>query len=118
MKVVYDMMQMAPEAYKNNILPWFLMPAKLTSLAKHPWTFITYMFTNIGVITTLTNMLWLWAFGSILQNIAGNKKIFPVYIYGGVAGAVAFIAANYFIPSLKPLLPFHRLDHKPRPPRE
>jgi hypothetical protein len=46
-------------------------------------------------------MLWLWAFGSILQSIAGNKKLIPIYIYGGLVGALFFILANTFIPALR-----------------
>ena len=49
-------------------------------------------------------MLWLWAFGSILQDMAGNKKIIPIYLYGGVAGAIVFIATNYAIPQLRTVI--------------
>ncbi len=55
-------------------------------------------------------MLWLWAFGSILQDMAGNKKLIPIYLYGGVAGAIVFIASNYAIPSLRPLIGSSFLD--------
>jgi Uncharacterized membrane protein (homolog of Drosophila rhomboid) len=66
-----------------------------------PWTVLSYMFVHTGFIYTLVNMLWLWAFGSILQSISGNKKIIPIYLYGGLAGAVVFIATSYAIPQLK-----------------
>jgi hypothetical protein len=52
----------------------------------------------------LSNMLWLWAFGFILQELTGNKKLIPIYIYGGLAGALAFIMANYLIPPLYPFI--------------
>ena len=52
------------------------------------------------ILIAFTNMLWLWAFGSILQDMAGNKKIIPIYLYGGLAGAVVFIATSYAIPQL------------------
>ncbi len=48
-------------------------------------------------------MLWLWAFGYILQEMTGNDKLIPVYIYGGVFGGIVFIAANYLIPPLRVL---------------
>ncbi len=106
LQIIYYMTQAAPGSFENNVLPLFIMPAKLSELAQKPWTVLTYMFIHIKVITVITNMLWLWAFGSILQGITGNRKIIPVYIYGGIAGAVAFIAANYLIPSLKPAIDF------------
>lgn len=104
-QVIYYMIpSAAPGSYENKILPLFLMPANLSGLAYTPWTVLTHMFTHTGFITILTNMLWLWAFGSILQSIAGNRKLIPLYIYGGLAGAVAFIAANYLMPQLKPAI--------------
>jgi len=102
MQIIYYTMQSPPGSFESNLLPWFIMPAKLSALLQKPWTVFTYMFVHMRVITILTSMLWLWAFGSILQSITGNRKIIPVYIYGGIAGAVAFVAANYLLPQLKP----------------
>ena len=81
-QIIYYIIQSTPGSFESNILPLFIMPAKLSALAQKPWTVFTYMFTHIGVINVITNMLWLWAFGSILQSIAGNRKLIPVYIYG------------------------------------
>jgi hypothetical protein len=47
-------------------------------------------------------MLWLYAFGYIMQDLSGNRLIFPIYIYGALAGAVFFIIALYSIPVLQP----------------
>ncbi len=100
-KIVFYITQSPAGAFENSVLPWFIMPANISSIAHKPWTVLSHFFTHIGVIITITNMLWLWTFGSILQNVAGNKKVIPVYIYGGLAGAAAFITATYFIPPLQ-----------------
>ena len=100
-QVIYYMVQSSANSFGSDILPWFIMPAKLSLLAKVPWTFFSSMFFHTGIILTFTNMLWLWAFGSIFQDIAGNNKIIPVYIYGGLAGAIIFIVSNYAIPQLR-----------------
>ena len=100
-QVIYYMIQSSNSAFEYEILRWFILPAKLSSLAKMPWTVLSYMFVHTGIIYTLINMIWLWAFGSILQDFSGNKKIIPVYLYGGFAGAVIFIAANYAFPQLR-----------------
>ena len=103
-KVVYFFFQANEAAFISQILPYFEMPAQLTKLSERPWTILTYMFTHIGVMQVLSNMLWLWAFGYILQELTGNKKIIPIYIYGGLAGALAFSLANYLIPPLRPFI--------------
>jgi hypothetical protein len=53
-----------------------------------------------GVWHILGNLLWLWAFGYILQDLTGNRKIIPVFIYGALAGAIAYMLAFNFIPPL------------------
>jgi Rhomboid family len=60
---------------------------------------LSYMFSDIDVFRAISNMLWLWAFGGILQNLTGNKKLIPVYLYGGLAGALFFIIANSVSPA-------------------
>ncbi len=100
-KIIYYVTQSLPGAFENEILPWFVMPAKLITLAHYPWTILTSMFTHTGVVATITNMLWLWMFGFIFQSIAGNRKLIPIYLYGGLVGAIFFITATYAIPSLR-----------------
>jgi membrane associated rhomboid family serine protease len=82
----------------------FYLPAGLGTLANRPWTIVTYMFSDVELFRAISNMLWLWAFGGILQNLTGNKKLIPVYLYGGFAGAVFFIAATYLIPTNKAII--------------
>ncbi len=92
--------------FNQRVLWWFALPADLHTLVRRPWTIITHMFTHVGVWHALGNMLWLWVFGYILQDLTGNKKIFPVYFYGALGGALAFILAYNFLPALKPALPY------------
>lgn len=101
-QVAYFFYQQTPELYTVQIVQWFELPANLTKLSEKPWTILTYMFSDTGnnLIRIFSNMLWLWAFGYILQEMTGNDKIIPIYIYGGLLGAVFFILANYLIPPI------------------
>ncbi len=101
LKVVYYFFQKDEAVFSNQVVQYFELPGQLTKLTERPWTILTYMFSQISVLQILSNMLWLWSFGFILQELTGNKKLIPVYIYGGLAGAVVFIIANYAIPSLR-----------------
>lgn len=99
-QVIYQMSGSNTMVFQYEVLRWAILPAKLSTLAYEPWAIFTFMFVHTGVIMTIVNLLWLWAFGSILQNVAGNRVIFPLYIYGGFAGAIFFIASSYAIPQL------------------
>ena len=99
-KAAYFFYQKPPEMFYAQTVQWFQLPASLTKLGERPWTLFTAMFSDVAVFRILSNMLWLWAFGSILQGVAANKRVIPVYLYGGFAGALFFILANNLIPSL------------------
>jgi membrane associated rhomboid family serine protease len=89
-------------AFDAKAMPYFSMPAQLGLLSERPWTFITYMFTDDRVIRMISNMLWLWAFGRIMQELTGNSKLIPIFIYGGLLGALFFIIAHYVFPQIAP----------------
>ena len=109
-KVVYRFQyanaEAAIAAYNNNILNWFTLPASGERILSRPWTILTHMFVHDGVWHVFGNMLWLWGFGYILQDLTGNRKIVPVFIYGALAGALAFILSYNFLPGLKEQLPY------------
>jgi membrane associated rhomboid family serine protease len=100
-EVIYYMIGSTSVAYQYQILRFFILPAKLSTLAVMPWTLLSYMFVHTGIIHILVTMLWLWVFGSIFQTISDNSKIIPLYIYGGFAGAIIFIGVNYMLPNLR-----------------
>jgi membrane associated rhomboid family serine protease len=91
--------------YSTNFLQWVGLPADTGKLIVRPWTILTHMFVHDSIWHIIGNMIWLWVFGYIFQDFTGNKKIIPVYIYGALAGALAFILAYNFLPALKPGLP-------------
>ena len=70
----------------------FLVTPTFKQALYQPWSIITYSFFHFDFLTILSNMLWLWCFGSILQSLAGNRHTFPVYLYGAFSGALAFMA--------------------------
>jgi membrane associated rhomboid family serine protease len=90
--------------FYSQVVNWFYLPANVAKLSSRPWTVLTYMFSDVELFRAISNMLWLWAFGGILQNLTGNKKLIPVYLYGGFAGAIFFIAASYLIPANKAII--------------
>lgn len=106
-QVVYFFMQQNAAVYNAEVVQWFALPANLTRLSERPWTIITYMFSDTGqnIIRFISNMIWLWAFGYLLLQMAGNDKLIPIYIYGGVLGGIVFILAHYLIPPLQSSTP-------------
>jgi membrane associated rhomboid family serine protease len=103
--VVYLLSDLNPQAYTTNVQNWFALPAGLDKLSTRPWTILTYMFSDQHVFRFIGNMFWLWGFGYILQDLTGNRKLVPIYLYGGVAGAFLYVVAFALLPGLKGQLP-------------
>ena len=87
--------------FRQDILKWVTLPGEMGQFLRRPWTLFTHMFSHEQVWHIIANMLWLWAFGYIFQDLTGNKKVVPLFIYGGLAGAAAFMLAFNFIPALQ-----------------
>jgi membrane associated rhomboid family serine protease len=90
--------------FNTHVMSWFTLPADVHKIAARPWTILTHMFVHDGLWHVFGNMIWLWTFGYILQDLTGNRKIFPVFLYGALGGAIAFVLAYNFLPALKPNL--------------
>lgn len=67
-------------------------------LLVRPWTVVTYMFTQFEVTHILFNMLWLYWFGTIFLQVMPSRRVLPLYLYGGLAGAIFFIVAGLTMP--------------------
>lgn len=86
--------------FHEDIYNNLALPGSFSGFIRKPWTLITHMFYHDGVWHIIGNMLWLWMFGYLFHDLTGNRKIIPVYIYGALGGAIAFMLAYNFIPSL------------------
>jgi membrane associated rhomboid family serine protease len=92
--VTYDTDAVAQQPFANDILGNLFVPASPSAFIMKAWTVLTFMFAQFGFWGLFSSMLWLWAFGQIFQLIAGSDKVFPVYIYSGVVGAVCFVISS------------------------
>ena len=83
----------------TTVISNLAVPASVGALALKPWTPVTYMFTHQGFIHLLFNLLWLWWFGKIFLAYLDQRKLLSLYILGGLAGAVLYIAVFNFFPA-------------------
>jgi membrane associated rhomboid family serine protease len=100
-KVLYLINNSTTADFSEQILTWFSVPAQPEVFATRPWTLLISMFTQVSVLHLVSSVLWLWSFGYILQDLAGNKKLIPLYIYGGLAGAIFYVLTLNLIPAFR-----------------
>lgn len=96
--VAYLLSGSSEAEYLTAIFNWFCLPSDPVRILGQPWSIITYMFVHHGVWHFLGNILWLWAFGYILQDLMGNRKLIPLFLYGGLAGALLYVVSFNIFP--------------------
>jgi membrane associated rhomboid family serine protease len=74
------------------------LPASLPELAQRPWTLFTYFFTHELPFHALFNMLFLYWFGRLVDEYLGNRRVINLYLLGGLAGGLAYIAIYNLVP--------------------
>lgn len=89
---VYGLSHLSEEKFYSNIFQWFAQPGDPTTFMTRPWTMISAAFTHLDFFLLLSNMLWLWTYGYIFQDLTGNRSIIPLYLYGAMAGSLFFLA--------------------------
>src|SRR4030095_12263492 len=92
------------EGFFSHVYKYFVLPANPENLAWRPWTLISFMFTDQQLFRFISNMFWLWSFGYILQDLTGNRKLIPIYLYGGIGGAIIYVLAHLLVPNARTMI--------------
>jgi membrane associated rhomboid family serine protease len=84
----------------NIWISYLELPAFLQTLLKQPWSIITYMFMHHDFIHLIFNLLTLYWFGKMFIGYFSQKQLVGLYFLGGIGGALFYILAYNFVPSL------------------
>jgi hypothetical protein len=93
-KSVYSLSRIPEDIFLKNVYSWFTVPSDWQKFLYRPWTLMTAPFVQIDFILLLTSLFWLWTFGRIFQDLTGNRRIIPLFIYGGLLGAIVFLITS------------------------
>ncbi len=99
-KIIYYLSEIPIEFFYKQVFDWFTLPAMVDGFLSKPWVIFTYMFTHESIWGLISSLLWLWAFGYILQDLTGNNKLIPIYLYGGLSGGIVFLINVNLVPAL------------------
>lgn len=73
---------------------WIGLSAQWDVLFQRPWTILSYMFVHYSIWHLLVNLVWLWMFGKVLELTMRDPYVWCIYLAGGIAGAVFYVAAG------------------------
>jgi membrane associated rhomboid family serine protease len=86
------------QVHNLEIITYLGVPSSIHKLLNMPWTIFTYMFTHEGFFHILFNMLLLYIGGSLFREYLNEKKLLSTYIFGGIFGALFYIASYNIFP--------------------
>ncbi|SFE70706.1 Membrane associated serine protease, rhomboid family [Chitinophaga sp. CF118] len=99
-EIIYNIEGNTTERFNQEVLSRVTLPASIPKLLHSPWTIITSLFAHNSFWMIVSNMIWLWCFGTLLQGLAGHRRILPLYLYSGLCGIVFYLLGMQFIPAL------------------
>lgn len=75
-----------------------MIPGSVQAFLHKPWTLFTYFFAHDDIFHILYNMLFLYWFGRLIDEYLGNRRLVGLYVMGGVAGGVLYLAIYNTVP--------------------
>lgn len=92
----------ANEQGKLNALSFLVMPLDGATFIIRPWTLLTHLFVNIKFLPGLINLIALFFFGKMFADFVGMHRLWPVFIYSGICGAVLAFGASLAVYGIHP----------------
>lgn len=82
--------------FEIYIVPNISLP-QVSAFPQKWWTVFVYGIIHVPntFMNMLTNMLWLYCFGSVVQMLVGKNHIVPLFLYSIVCGGLFYLGAQY-----------------------
>ncbi len=103
-RVSFLLTNTALDFFNDYILNKLSIPTHFKTFLFQPWSIITHIFVKLDFMQLFTNMIWLWIFGSVIEDLKGNYRIIPIYLVGGMfSGFVLMLFSTFFIKTELPI---------------
>ena len=86
-------------AYGQVVDQWVVQQLWLVPAAARPWTYLTSMFVHANFFHLLGNMLYLFLFGSCVEDTLGRLRFIIFYLLGGLFAVLVHILCSLGHPS-------------------
>lgn len=89
------------DAIQRVVKTYLSLNSDILTTLKRLWVLITHMFVHFSLLHFAMNMLVLYWFGRIFGDLLGDRRVVPLYLLGGLMGALFYlIGINFIYPSL------------------
>ncbi|MEO6191253.1 MAG: rhomboid family intramembrane serine protease [Saprospiraceae bacterium] len=84
--------------FENPILKYISLSSSWSFDLTHIWVWITHLFTHQGFFHILFNMLNLYWFGMIVEDLIGKKHAITIFFEAGLMGGIFFLLSCSLLP--------------------
>jgi len=85
----------------HPLLRWLSLSSSWHDDLIHPWVWLTHLFTHQSFFHLLWNMLSLYWFGMIVEDLIGQRHAIRIFALAGLAGALLFMLSCEILPWMK-----------------
>lgn len=85
----------------HPLLKWLSLSSSWYDDLIHPWVWLTHLFTHQSFFHLLWNMLSLYWFGMIVEDLIGQRHAIRIFVLAGLAGALLFMLSCAIFPWMK-----------------
>jgi len=87
----------------ENFIKHFYLPSNFTEFLFQPWSIISFQFFHSlgNPFHIIFNLLWLYWFGRTFNFYFGGKRVWFLYLMGGMIGGILFMVSYNIFPVFK-----------------
>lgn len=90
--------------FGSTFLSKLMLYSDLSKLLTQPWSILTYMFVHVSFWHIVFNLLVLYWFGRIFEDLVSSSRLIPVFIIGGLVGGLVFLLTSNLFPVFNTVL--------------
>ncbi len=99
LNIAWFIQRVSPLPINKFLLEYvFTMNSHWSVALSRPWTLITSYFSHEDLGHIFWNMLGLYYFGRVIEEMLGHKRVFSIYILGGLVASLSILLLYNTIP--------------------
>lgn len=96
-KVILIIVSDNPGGVANQMWPYIGL-GNFDEWIRRPWTLLSYSLVEEGILSMLTNLIWMYLFGSVVQTLIGYKEIIPLFFFSQIGIGILLIIMSFALP--------------------
>lgn len=100
LSVILIVLSSTPKTVFHDLILPNIALQPFSAFIHKPWVLFSYFWMHTSFLNMLSNMLWLYCFGSVIQSFVGYQEVFPMFFISSVVSGLGFIAVSSFWSSM------------------